>query len=250
MKREEVLAGGNSNDVVKIGGTVHRTAGPWTPSVHRLLRTLRDHGITEVPEPLGFDDLGREVVSYLPGAVANYPLPDWLWSQEALADAARLLRKIHDAGTHLPPDGETWQLPAHTPAETICHNDFAPYNMVFREGAPVGVIDFDTASPGPRIWDLAYLAYRMVPFVQDAGPGAPNHDEHLPRLDALLAAYGIDYPRHDVLETMASRLDELAEFTDGRATATGRDDFTQHAAMYRIDAARMRHLAREFHESH
>jgi hypothetical protein len=245
MDKEEVLAGGNSNDVVRVGGTVHRTAGPWTPSVHRLLRTLRAHGITEVPEPLGIDERGREVVSYLPGDVANYPLPDWLWTGEALADAARLLRRIHDAGTHLPNDGDTWQLPAHAPAETICHNDFAPYNMVFRDGVLVGVIDFDTASPGPRIWDLAYLAYRMVPFVRDAGPGAPAQNARLPRLDALIAAYGADYSRTDILEAMASRLDELAEFTDGRATATGRDDFIEHAAMYRSDAARMRDLAQQ-----
>ena len=48
-----------------------------------------------------------------------------------------------------------WQTPAHKPPEVICHNDFAPDNMVF-DGRRrlVGVIDGDTASPGPRVWDL------------------------------------------------------------------------------------------------
>lgn len=246
---EEVLAGGNSTDVIRIGSTVHRTAGPWTPAVHRLLSTLRAHGVTEVPEPLGFDGQGREVVTYLPGDVANYPLPDWLWSVQNLSDSARLLRRIHDAGTHLPRDGATWQLAAHSPAEVMCHNDFAPYNMVFRDGRLVGVIDFDTASPGPRIWDLAYLAYRIVPFVQDAGPGAPAQDERLGRLDALIACYGYDYSRAEVLAAMADRLDELAGFTDERAAATGRSEFIEHAAMYRSDADSMQDLAQQLQKS-
>jgi hypothetical protein len=59
MDEEVLLAGGNSADVVRIGDTVRRVAGPWTPSVHRLLRMLRAAEITEVPEPLGFDDRGR-----------------------------------------------------------------------------------------------------------------------------------------------------------------------------------------------
>ena len=53
----------------------------------------------------------------------------------------------------------------------ICHNDYAPYNLVFRDGRLVGVIDFETAAPGPRAWDLAYLAYRLVPL---AAPGNPD----------------------------------------------------------------------------
>ncbi len=34
---EEVLAGGNMAKVVRIGTTVHRSAGAWTPTVHALL---------------------------------------------------------------------------------------------------------------------------------------------------------------------------------------------------------------------
>ena len=59
---EQVLAGGNSTAVVRIGGAVHRATGPWTPAVHRLVRTLRAAGVREVPEPLGFDAQGREVL--------------------------------------------------------------------------------------------------------------------------------------------------------------------------------------------
>ncbi len=29
---------------------------------------------------------------------------------------------------------------------------------------PVGIIDFDVAAPGPRLWDIAYTLYTCVPL--------------------------------------------------------------------------------------
>ena len=66
------------------GQAVHRSAGPWTPTVHRLLEHLHLRGITWLPRPLGLDEQGREVLSYLPGTVPNYPMPSWVWSEEVL----------------------------------------------------------------------------------------------------------------------------------------------------------------------
>lgn len=83
-----------------------------------------------------------------------------------LRESGALLRRIHDASTTLVGQPGVWQLPTHQPVEVICHNDVAPYNMVFHQGNLRGLIDFDTASPGPRIWDLAYLAYQLVPFTE------------------------------------------------------------------------------------
>ena len=126
----------------------------------------------------------------------------------------------------------------------MCHNDFAPYNLVVQGDRLVGVIDFDLASPGPRIWDLAYLAYRFVPFAEDA---ANEHsgtlDGRIERLRRLIDAYGIDYEVAAVVTVAADRLDELAHFTDSRASETGRTDFPDHAVMYRRDTVRLRSLA-------
>src|SRR3954453_5141151 len=44
---------------------------PWAPSVHRLLRHVRDAGLRCVPDVLGTDARGREVLSYLPGTVVD-----------------------------------------------------------------------------------------------------------------------------------------------------------------------------------
>ena len=59
-------------------------------------------------------------------------------------------------------------MPGDLPAEVVCHNDFAPYNVVFGDDGPVGVIDWETAAPGARVWDVAYAAYRFVPLSRAA----------------------------------------------------------------------------------
>jgi Ser/Thr protein kinase RdoA (MazF antagonist) len=195
-----------------------------------------------VPQPFGLDDQGRELLSFIPGTVANYPLPSWVWSDAILEEASTLLRRMHDATQDVRFDGGVWQSAIHEPQQVICHNDFAPYNMVFDQGHLVGVIDFDTASPGPRVWDLAYLAYRLVPFVEDSGDDAPVSEVRMARLVAAIRAYGMDFELEEVLKVMALRLEDLAIYTDGRTSTTGDSTFTEHAAMYRRDAMRISKL--------
>lgn len=242
---EQELTGGNTTAVVRIGDTVHRAAGPWTPTIQRLLAHVRAGGLTEVPEPLGLDDQGREVVSFLPGDVPGWPASEWLWSERVLADAGRLLRRFHDATAGFAMSDAEWRLPASEPAEVICHNDAAPYNMVFRDGRLVGLIDVDTASPGPRILDLAYLAYRIAPFSSDAFAGAAydvGHLDPMTRLDGLTSAYGMPYARAEVLGAMVDKLGDLAAWSEARADGDGPAELREHAAMYRADADRIARL--------
>src|SRR5690606_4642909 len=113
-------------------------------------------GVVGVPAWHGVDEQGREIYDYLPGEVGNYPLSEHVRSERALVSAARMLLTVHDASVPLINDAVPWRFPPMKPVEVICHGDFAPYNCVFRDGEAVGVIDFDTATPGPRHWDLAY----------------------------------------------------------------------------------------------
>ena len=220
---EQVLAGGVMTAVTRVGDTVRRAAGPWTPAVHALLRHLRANGFRRAPEPLGVDRQGREVLTLLPGQVATYPLPDFVWSDDTLVAVARLLAAYHDATAgFLPPAGAVWQWPAHQPAEVVCHNDVAPYNLLFQQGRPTGLIDFDTASPGPRIWDLAYAAYRFVPLTDPANPDAPAPGlaEQARRLARLCDAYGTPRTRPaEVLDAAVARLAELVGFIVDAAAA-------------------------------
>ena len=231
----EELSGGNMGPVHRDGQDVLRVAGPWTPTVHRLLRQLRDRGVEGVPEPRGLNDDGRERLEYLPGEVPAYPMPDWVWGEDALVSSARLLRRIHDASASADREGP-WRSPAHEPVEVICHNDFATYNLVFRDGVVVGVIDWDFASPGPRLWDLAYLAYRIVPLTAADHADGFDDDERWRRCDLLLDSYGSTAARSDLVAMLVTRLRELAEFSDKMSVDLHRRDLADHAVGYRRDA--------------
>jgi len=238
------LEGGNTTGVVRVGQTVHRNTGRWSDAVSCLLNTLEQAGVQNVPRHLGFDQDGREVLTFIDGQVAQYPLPDWLWDDQILVDAAQLMRRIHDASVSIAHRQDlVWRLPTHEPVEVICHNDFAPYNLVFQDRKLVGVIDFDTSSPGPRIWDLAYLAYRLVPFCEDAGETVPDSASRGSRLNALIRAYGEDFSRADVLRVMSARLLELAHWTDDQAQHMNNAELENDAAMYRRDAVRIDSIA-------
>lgn len=230
------LAGGNMNAVERRGDCVLRTAGPWTPTVHRYLRHLADAGIDWVPRPLGVEG-AREVLSFLDGDVPLYPLPAWVWSDAVLIDSARRLRRLHDASVGFPIDDAQWQLPARTPSEVICHNDFAPYNLVFVDGRIVGAIDFDTCSPGPRLWDLAYLAVRTIPLTAEVLPGAPTVELARPRADLLLNAYVHDFGYDDLLRVAILRLRDLAAFSRRKAVELAKPELVEHAASYERDAS-------------
>ena len=233
----EVLAGANMGAVVRVGDTVLRQAGEWTPAVHRLLDHLEHHGVQGVPRVRGRTDDGREVLSFVPGLVPAYPMPTWVWSERALVSSARLLRRIHDA-TADADRGGPWRSAAHEPAEVVCHNDFATYNLVFDdEGEAVGVVDWDYASPGPRVWDLAYLAYRIVPMTTlDEGDGFTRAERSV-RLDTLLRGYRSDATPTQIGTVLRRRLLELADFSEAKAAELGKPELRDHALHYRQDAA-------------
>jgi hypothetical protein len=237
------LRGGNVTPVHRRGGVVLRQAGPWTPTVHQVMRHARLAGAAGIPEPLGIADDGREALEFLEGVVPEYPMPSWIWHEAVLEQAARMLRSWHDATSDFDTAEAVWRLPAHEPAEVICHNDFAQYNLVFEPNADeprlVGAIDFDTMSPGARIWDLAYLAYRLVPFIEESGDGTPDASARERRLRILMSAYGIEFARADLFASMSRRLVELAEFSDDQADRTGKGELARHARMYRDDAERV-----------
>ncbi len=235
------LPGGNMNAVERSGDTVLRTAGPWTPTVHRYLRYLRTAGVTGIPQPVGVEG-SRERLSFVEGEVPLYPLPDWVWHDSVIEQGARLLRKLHDASIGFGPDGAVWQAPAKVPAEVICHNDFAPHNLAFQDGEIVGAIDFDMSSPGPRLWDIAYFATRVVPLTETTPDGAPSGDDARRRVELLLRSYGSDATWSDVLRVAIIRLHDLADMSIAKAEQLGKPHLAHDAAAYASDARFLRAL--------
>ncbi len=155
----EHLLTGNVSTVVRIGDTVRRTTGPWTPAVHTLLRYLEEVGFAGAPRVLGIDEQGREVLTYLPGEVPRRASPEVV-TNRALVELGRLLRRYHEAvsGFALPPGVEWYHKSDVVPGSVVCHNDLSPRNTVFRDGQPVAFLDWDFASPAPPAWDLAHAA--------------------------------------------------------------------------------------------
>ncbi|TMR04986.1 aminoglycoside phosphotransferase family protein [Nonomuraea turkmeniaca] len=243
----EVLAGGGVNHVVRAGDTVRRPTGPWTTAVHAVLGHLAARGFGGAPRSHGIDDEGREVLDFVPGDVPDYPLPEWALSDGALAAVGRLLRQLHDATADFPKNEDvTWYWPAVSPAEVICHGDVAPYNCVFRDGRPVAFIDFDTAHPGPRVWDVAYAAYRFVPLTDPRQMDTYPVPEQARRLRLFADAYGLEAAaRGELTDTARARLDHLVRHMREQAAA-GHEAFASHLArgddrFYQVD---VEHIAR------
>jgi hypothetical protein len=244
------LSGGQMTPVVRIGDSVHRAAGPWTPAVHELLRHLERVGFDGAPRVQGIDAKGREVLEFIPGeagfASATRIEPANLWSEHVLEEAGKLLRRYHDAAACFISDSSvTWQglYPDVTPHEVICHHDFSPYNCIFQDGHLRAIIDFDSAGPGPRAWDEAYAAYTFVPLIRDeacATLGLATIPDRARRLRRFCDAYGFD-ARERFVEVIEQRIGAIIAMIEARAVA-GDPRFQRkiaegHLAGYRADRA-------------
>ncbi len=233
-EKELPLSGGNVSTVVRVGNTVRRTMGPWSSSVHALLRHLELQGFSGAPRFLGIDERGREMLTFIDGEIGNYPLKAYMWSDEVLQEVAHLLRRFHDATIDfVPAPGATWQFEYSDATQVICHNDVAPYNMVYIDGRPAALIDFDTAGPGPRLWDVTHAAYRFVPLLhldneemRQAGLTDPKTQAR--RLKLFCSAYGLAQPRA-VLEMLEPRLQAMCT-TIIESAAAGNTSFQRMLA--------------------
>jgi hypothetical protein len=208
---EQRLEGGNFSGVVRVGDTVRRQTGPWTPAVHALLRHLEDVGFEGAPRVLGVDEQGREILSFVEGDVPHeWPAPAYVWTDDTAFAVGEVTRRYHDAcAGFVPPAGTRWRIGAAA-GEVVCHHDVAPWNVVFRAGTPVALIDWDFAGPGTRLWDLAYAAWRFAPLY-----APPRMDEvgadpagSARRLRLLCDGYGL-HERQDVLDTVVARMQAM-----------------------------------------
>ena len=200
MSEGELLTGdGVTQGIVRIGDTVRRPLRPFSLTVQAYLAHLRDAGFTGAPLPLGIDEEGREVLSFVPGDVPRNPLPPETAGEDVLVALADLIRSLHEASAGwVPPAEAVW---GGTPAnlgritertELVSHRDYYPGNVVFRGGLPVALIDFDLAKPTTRLYDIANALWYWAPL-RDPHDRAPAFkDADIPRRVAVFAgAYGM-----------------------------------------------------------
>jgi 8-oxo-dGTP diphosphatase len=162
------LVGGNVGGAVRIGSTVRRPTGPWTPAVHALLAHLDRAGLDGVPRILGVDVWEREVSTFLPGRSVDVTVE--VVGDAVLADGVRWLRRFHDAVATFRPDPALgWRnQPGRRlgPGEIVCHHDVGAYNWRVQGDRVTGVVDWDMAGPGRPIEDLAFLAWNTLPLAK------------------------------------------------------------------------------------
>ena len=96
-EQEEKLTGGNVSNVYRSENTVRRELKPDSTKIHKLLRHLENKGFHYAPKFLGIDEKDREILSFIEGDAGNYPLKEYMWSNDVLKEIAKRLRLYHDA---------------------------------------------------------------------------------------------------------------------------------------------------------
>jgi Ser/Thr protein kinase RdoA (MazF antagonist) len=208
-ERDEIPLGGGwtTAGAVRVGDTFRRPIGPNAEWVHRLLRFLEAARFPAAPRFVGFDAEGREILSYIEGDVPS-DCRSTVWTDDQLAAAARLLRCFHDTTAHS-------DLVAG--AEVACHNDFGPWNIVWRDGAPVALIDFDNAGPGARLDDLGYAVWKHV----NLGLLPLEIHEQARRMRVMAEAYGVEVDSR-LLDAVAEAQERMRRLIDAAPASSGR----------------------------
>jgi aminoglycoside phosphotransferase (APT) family kinase protein len=213
-------SGRMTSGIVRRGDRVLRPAGAWSPAVHEYLLHLESAGFGGSPRVLGVDG-GFEVLSYLDGDVAADPLwqpghghrlPAFARTERALRGAAALLRGLHAASAGFRPARTEYRYHPFPPraGEIVSHGDLGPWNTVYRDGIPVGFIDWDGAQPVDPLVDLAGAAWAFVPLAprgQLSEAGFSPVPEIGARLRVFLDAYGLADRRAILPALQRSQLD-------------------------------------------
>jgi hypothetical protein len=215
---EQTLASEGVTHVVRVGQTVRRPVRPFTATVQAYLAHVRSRGFTDCPEPLGYDAQGREILSYVAGDVPVEPLPAHATTVDALEALEALIRRLHDAADGwVPPTRAAWGgIPGRRPPgvvplidkpELVSHMDYCPGNVVFADGRPKALIDFDLARPTTRVADLANALYWWAPLVDPEDRAPSLVKANIPaRVRAFADAYGMTADQRAQLIPLANRM--------------------------------------------
>jgi hypothetical protein len=206
-------AEGNPTPVLRHADVIVRPAGPWTPTVHALLRHLDSVGFTGCPRVVGdgYDDQGRDIVTFIEGKSVH----PHAWTDQGVWHVGRMLRELHDATATFqpPPDAfwRPWSSHCSAPEAIISHRDVGPWHIMARDGLPVGIIDWTSAGPIDRVDDIAGTAWW----------NAQLHDD--------------DIAERQNLPDLSTRAAQLRLFLDGyRLPAAEREDFVTRMIEFAI----------------
>jgi hypothetical protein len=170
------------------------------------------------PRPLGLDDQGREILTYIPGECVHPNNLTIIETDAAVHRAGKLIADFHrvQSGYVSPKDAE-WRSEGRDPTgstEVLAHNDLAPWNLIAGPKDWV-FIDWDLAAPGRRLWDLAWALHSFVGLWPDS---PRTHSEIADRIAAFCDGAEVgsaDRPR--LLEVVVERTRHSAAMLRRRA---------------------------------
>lgn len=229
------LTGGGRTAVWRKGDVVIRETGPWAPSVHKLLHHLETSGFEASPRVLGagFDARGRETLSFLEGEFVH----PHAWSDEGLVGLGKLLRQLHNATSTFEPSGsDVWQTwfgrDLGKGPKIAGHCDLGPWNIVSRNGLPVGIIDWEVAGPADPLVEIAQACWLNVQLHGDdvaKRQSLPPAETRARQLRLMTNAYGLEHKdRERLVQTMIDyAIHDAAEQARGPSVSPGSKDATQ-----------------------
>ena len=227
---EQPLVGGAQTvGLVRVGATVRRPASARSDVVQALLRHLEAVGFTGAPRARGYDEQGREVVTFIAGDVPG--APPYHLSDAQLISATTLIRAFHDASVSSPLRGEQ---------DVVCHGDLGPHNTVFRGDAAVAIIDWDgDLGPGRRAVDFAQAVWGFADLIEATVP----LEEQARRTALMCKAYPGMTPRLVVQELEARFRRARAQHEQAQRPAAV-EVFDQLLAWLASNGGRLAHPAR------
>jgi hypothetical protein len=243
---EVPLDGGGRTKVWRRGDVVLREGQPWSATVLAFLHHLEAHGFDAAPRVVGdgFDEQGREMLSFIEGDFVH-PAP---WGEEALHVIGAMLRRLHDAGQSFRvPENAVWR-PCFlrglgTSHAVFGHCDMAPWNIVARDGLPVGLIDWETAGPVDPLIELAHCCWVNAQLYDDDVmelQGLASGEERARHARLICDGYGLARaPRRAIVRAMidVAIADAADEAIEGRITPETTDPQKLWGIAYRARSA-------------
>lgn len=197
------------NNVYRRKNVVIRPVEQSSAYVHSLMEHFFKKGLP-VPRALESEDPEFEAVEYIEGERVH----PYKWTDEALFKIGTLVKKLHEASDTYRPDTSAawkpWYLREIGKPEVYSHGDIAPWNIITKDGMPVGIIDWEFAGPIDPIVELARVCWLFPQLFDDdiaAMYDLPSPVKRAKQVRIITDAYGLPQKAreeflHVIIETV------------------------------------------------
>jgi thiamine kinase-like enzyme len=220
IMEEETLS--KDKRVYRKNNMVMRPLEPWSENIHLLINHLYNKGLP-VPKVIRTDDT-HEYLEYINGELVD----PYKWTNEGLYEIGKLVRNLHDGAKDFinkNMEWKPWYLRELGTLELCGHGDIAPWNIITKDGKPIGIIDWECAGPIDPTIELARVCW-LFPQLHDDDLGKlyelPSAQERGKQIKIILDAYGLSKNRREgfiekimetiICETAHEAIDENITF--------------------------------------